>query len=550
MKVFTIKDIDGNVMYQRQAPSKKAMIERLIQEKKSFARADLSDDDLEHLDLSFGDFTGANLDGAKMTGCRAKKARFDYASMRGAACDGMSAPYASFVQSILVPHPANRRHTSFVGANLPFTLWDKAKCLKVDWSKADICSSTFVGTYIRRCNLFRAEARNVDWVDSVQYANNFDKAIIAPRMKNTPEQFLPDRTKDAIIVGNSYRETQFTDTRKKDGSKPAAPTDTAFIWDRRLTAIKNHLSAASITGGVLGLGMVSPLDIESVLQGGLGTGLGFLAVASVVVMTKDKIEDMLKGQASDRLTDLDARVRNVVFHAVRRGKSIGGLAMAIMSSKHADVLQKVMREPQTSIIARFKAAISGDIDVLVCDRKHLAESLSRLSEALNGRFNANQDIVMTRTGFSPDGYDAPNVIMLKRDGRIKAVWSSEDGTIHREMEWSNEGLPAHQSEDIRFLGPYNGHRRVLKAFSDAVAAEAGVPEFNWDPETHVIRRGRNDSVVVLRKKDNRMDNPDGPAIISRNDEMFYFRNSSQVDEFGDPVPPSSNDDEPQLLRMR
>ncbi len=550
MKVFTIKDIDGNVMYQRQAPSKKAMIERLVQEKKSFERADLHDDDLEHLDLSFGDFTGANLDGAKMTGCRAKKAKFDLASLRGAACDGMSAPYASFVQASLVPHPTTRRHTSFVGANLPYTFWDKAKCLKVDWSKADICSSTFVGTYLRRCNMFRAQARNVDWVDSVQYANNFDKAVIAPRMKNTPEQFLPDRTKGAIIVGNSYKDTQFTDAKKKDGSKASPPTDKAFIWDKRITAVKNHLSTASITGGLIGLGTVIPFDIESILQGSLGTGIGFLGLASVAVMTKDKIEDMVKGQASDRLTDLDGRVRNVIFQALKRGKSIGSLATAIMSSKQADVLQKVIHDPGSSILARFKATISGDIDVLVCDRKHLAESLSRLSEALNGRFNSDQDIVMTRIGFSQDGYDAPNVIMLKRDGRMKAVWASEDGTIHRQVEWNSAGLPTQPNEDIRFLGPYNGHRRILKAFSDAVAAEAGVPEFNWNPETHVIRRGRNDSVVVLRKKDNRMDNPDGPAIVSRDDEMFYFRNSSQVDEFGDPVPPPPDDDEPQLLRRR
>jgi hypothetical protein len=32
--------------------------------------------------------------------------------------------------------------------------------------------------------------------------------------------------------------------------------------------------------------------------------------------------------------------------------------------------------------------------------------------------------------------------------------------------------------------------------------------------------------------------------------MFYFRNSSQVDEFGDPVAPPDDDDEPQLLRRR
>jgi hypothetical protein len=550
MKVFTIKDIDGHVMYQRQAPSKKGMIERLVQERKSFARADLHDDDLEHLDLSFGDFTGANLDGSRMTGCRAKKARFDFASMRGAACDGMSAPYASFVEAKLVPHPTTRKHTSFVGASLPYTFWDKAKCMKVDWSKADICSSTFVGTYLRRCNLFRVQARNVDWVDSVQYANNFDKAIIAPRMKNTPEQFLPDRTKDAIIVGNSYKGTQFTDAKKNDGNKPAAPTDKAFIWDRRFTAIKNHVSAAAITGGVIGLGTVIPFDIENILQGSLGTGAGFFAVASVVVLAKDRIQDLVKGTASDRLTDLDAKVRFVAMQAVKRGKSLGSLATALMSSKHADILQKVIHDPGKSILGRFKAIASGGIDLLVCDRKHLAEGLSRLSEALNGRLRDDQDIVMTRSGFSEDGYDVPNILVMKRDGRLQAVWGGQDGTIHRQIEWDSAGLPTQPNEDILFMGPFTGHRRVLKAFADAVASEAGVPEFNWNPETHVIRRGRNDSVVVLRKKDNRMDNPDGPAIVSRHDEMFYFRNSSQVDEFGDPVAPPDDDDEPQLLRRR
>jgi uncharacterized protein YjbI with pentapeptide repeats len=549
MKVFTIKDIDGNVMYQRQAPSKKAMIERLVQEKKSLAKADLQGDDLEHIDLSFGDFTGANLDGARMTGCRAKRAVFDFASMRGTVCDGISAPYAHFIEAKLLPHPLTGKHTSFVGGNLPFTHWDKAKCMKVDWSKADICSSTYVGTYLRRCNFFRATAHNVDWVDSAQYKNMFDKAVLSPRMKNTPEQFLPDRTKDAIIIGNSYKGTIFTDPKKSAG-KTTPSTDAAFIWDKRITALKNHLSTVSITGGLIGLGTVLPMDIEGMLQGSFGHGMGFLALASVAVVAKDKIEDLIKGQASDRLTDLDARVRGTVLQAIRRGKSVGSLATALMSSKHADILQKVIHDPGKSILGRFKAVATGGIDLLVCDRKHLAEGLSRLSEALNGRIREDQDIVMTRSGFCEDGYDAPNVLVMKRDGRLQAVWGGSDGTIHRQAEWTSAGLPTQPNEDIRFMGPYTGHRRVLKAFADAVASEAGVPEFNWNPETHVIRRGRNDSVVVLRKKDNRMDNPDGPAIVSRHDEMFYFRNSSQVDEFGDPVPPPDDDDEPQLLRRR
>lgn len=550
MKVFTIKDIDGNVMYQRQAPSKKAMIERLIQEKKSFARADLQGDDLEHIDLSCADFMWANLDGAKLTGCRAKRAKFDFASMRGTACDGISAPNATFFDAKLLPHPTTGRHTSFVGANLPFTQWDKAKCLKVDWSKADVCSSTFVGTYLRRCNFFRVQAHNVDWVDSVQYANNFDKAVISPRMKNTPEQFLPDRTKDAIIVGNSYKGTTFTDPKKAGANKPSPSTDAAFIWDKRITTVKNHLSTLAITGSLIGLGSVFPMDVEGMLQGSLGSGIGFLATASVAVLAKDKIEDLVKGQASDRLTDLDAKVRGIALQAIRRGKSVGSLATALMSSKHADLLQKVIHEPGKSILGRIKAVVSGDIDLLVCDRKHLAEGLSRLSEALNGRLREDQDVVMTRSGFSEDGYDVPNIIVMKRDGRLQAVWGGADGTIHRKMEWSSAGLPTQPNEDIRFMGPFTGHRRILKAFADAVAAEAGVPEFNWNPETHVIRRGRNDSVVVLRRKDNRMDNPDGPAIVSRHDEMFYFRNSSQVDEFGDRVPPPDDDDEPRLLGRR
>lgn len=544
MKVYTIKDVDGNTLYVRQGQSQKAVIERLVEERKSLARANLAGADLEHLDLSHGDFTGANLDGARMTGVRAKRARFDFASMRGATCDGISAPYTSFIHAGLQPHPTTGTHSSFVGANLPYTVWDKAKCLKVDWSKADVCSSTFVGTYLRRCNFFRAQARNVDWVDSIQFDNNLDKAMLAPRMKNTPAQFLPDRTKDAIVVGNSYKGAVFIDP-KKDGA--ASATD-AFLWDKRITAFKNHLSTVAITGGLIGLGMVLPFDVEGILQGNLGTGIGFFAVASVTVLAKDKIEDYFKDQAKDRLTDCDAKVRNAIIQAVKRGRSLGSLATAVMSSKYADIVQMAIKNPEQSIFGRFKAIARGDIDVLVCDRKHLAEALSRLSEALNGRFKDDQDVVMTRTGFADDAYDAPNVIVLKKDGKIKAMWASQDGTVHRQMQWTDAGIPHQPNEDIRFLGPHTSHRSVLKAFSDAVANDNGIADFNYDAGTHVVRRGKNDSIVVLRKKDSRMDNPDGPAIVSKNDEMFYFRNSSEVDEFGDPVPPPDDSDEPKYLR--
>lgn len=545
MKLHTIYDVDGNVMYERHAPSQKQMIERLVKEGKSLARANLAGAPLDHLDLTFADFTGANLDGADLTGSRAKRARFDFASMRGTLCDGMAAPYASFVRAELVPNPSDRRHASFVGASLPYTVWDRAHCLKVDWSKSDVCSATFVGAFLRRCNFFRAEARNVDWVDSRQFDNQFDKANLAPRMKNTPAQFLPDRTKDAVVVGNSYKGTIFVDP-KKEGSGGAA---TAFIWDKRMTQLKTHLSTLSITGGLIGLGMVLPVDVEGILQGQIGTGMGFFAIASVAVLAKEKIEDFVKNQARDRLTDCDAKVRSAVIDAVRRGKSVGSLVAAILSTKYADVVQNAIKDPEKSVFGRFKAFAGGDIDVMVCDRKRLAEVLSRLSDAFNGRLKADQDVVMTRTGFADDGYDAPNVMVLKKDGGIRAMWMSQDGTIHRKVDWRDTTSPRQTNEDIQFIGPVTGYRAALKSFLDAVVADNSVADFNFNPETHVVRRGRNNSVVVLTKKDGRMDNPDGPAIVSQNDEMSYFRNSREIDEFGDPVPPPETEDEPRLLRM-
>lgn len=549
MKVHTIYDVDGNLMYERQAPSQKQMIERLVKEGKSLERANLAGAPLDHLDLTFADFTGANLDGANLTGSKAKRARFDFASMKGTVMDGVAAPYASFARSQLLPHPATGRHASFVGASMPYTVWDRAHCLKVDWSKADVCSATFVGTYLRRCNFFRAEARNVDWVDSRQFDNNFDKANVAARMKNTPSQFLPDRTKDATVVGNSYKGTVFVDP-KMPGSGSAA---SAFLWDRRMTKLKNHLSTLSITGGLIGLGMVLPFDVEGVLQGQLGTGMGFFAIASVAVLAKDKIEDFVKDQARDRLTDCDAKVRSIVIEAVRRGRAIGSLAVAVMSKKYADVVQKIIKNPEQSVFGRIRSAVTGGVDVMVCDRKHLAEALSRLSDAFHGRLKTDQDVIMTRTGFAEDGYDAPNVMILKKDGGIRAMWMSQDGTVHRKVDWSDATSPRQANEDIGFIGPSNGHRAALKAFLDAVVADNAVADFNFNPETHVIRRGRNDSVVVLSRKDGRMDNPEGPAIISREDEMFFFRNAREVDEFGDPISDQTaevaDEEEPQLLRM-
>lgn len=546
MTIHRIYDVDGNVMYEREARTQKELVEALVKERRSLAKANLVGAPLDHLDLSYADFTQANLDGANLTGCKAKRARFDFASMKGVTMDGVAAPYASFARAELVPQPGSGRHASFVGASLPYTSWDSAHCMKVDWSKADICSATFVGTYLRRCNFFRAEARNADWVDSRQFDNNFDKANVAPRMKNTPTEFLPDRTKDAVVVGNSYKGTVFADHRKK-GSGGATG---AFLWDKRMTKLKNHVSTLAITGGLIGLGMVLPFDVEGVLQGHLGTGIGFFAIASVAVLAKDKIEDFVKDQARDRLTDCDAKVRSVVIDAVKRGRSIGSLAVAVLSSKYAEIVQKVIKDPETSVLSRFKAMATGDVDVMVCDRKHLAVALSRLSDAFHGRLKQDQDVVMTRTGFAEDGYDAPNVMVLKKDGSIRAMWMSQDGTIHRKVDWNDATKPRQVNEDINFIGPRNGHRAALKMFLDAVVADNAVEGFNFNPETHVIRRGRNESIVVLSRKDGRMDNPDGPAIVSRENEMFFFRNAREVDEFGEIIQVPDMEDEVQPLRMR
>jgi hypothetical protein len=543
-----IFDIDGNLLHEGRASSLKAFVEQCVKAGKSLKNANLKHLDLMHLSLSRADFSGACLDGAKLRGSKMEHTTFTGASMRGVAASGVDAVSAVFADADLSPYEIQRPYddgrvnadgtpqmrtirleADFVGAQLTCARFDGAKLHEVDFKEAPMSSSSYVGAHVRKCSFKDTYLHNADWADSKIVGNSFDGANMTPRMKVDAEH-LPDRTRNATIVGNSYKGTEFGSCNR------------GFVRDAFAGGKIRMATLALVTSGLFVTTAAIPFDLEGTMNATLGKTATFILAASALTWIKTPIEDWVKDKATDLIAGTSVKVRSAISEMWKRGKSIGSLAVALMSRGHADHVELILKKRHGGFFERFSAAARGEYDVVVCDREHLAEALARISEMMNGRTGHKHSVILVRMG---DGVtDVPRALVVNGDGGLEALWDeNNDGAIVHKV-WDEAKIPLGEPGLVgpqRFLGPFNSHVSVVNMFMAAILTEHGLADFKVRHETHLIRQGLDGSIVVTRQKDGRLDNLGSPTVVTPDNTKLYFRNSVATDQNGQRI----RRDEPQ-----
>lgn len=520
MNLIKIQDVEGNILYEGIAKSRKAYVQSLIRANKSLARANLKGANLTGCNLDDGDFEGANLDGADLRGTRAKFAKFVGASLRGVVAEGFQAKRADLTGADLSPHPEYGTPTRMDGAILQFARLDLAVVEGVSFRNAGLSSISLCGAKVKNSDFTNAYMHNVDYNDAFVEHNEFSETDMTPTM-NIPEAHLPDRTRGATIRNNRYHRTKIgkgNDLFRRDS-----------MLGKAAPIAYSGVAALALATGWAFTGEVS---FETMRDFVGNNTWGFIGVASAWIVGKDQLEDRVKDVFINITSATTAKVRAATAELVSRGNALKNMSVAFMTGRASDALQRAMRDVDAPALKTIKANITGEVDVIIADRKKLAAALRRLSDTVLGRFTSQQDLIISRICDRETDRHAPSAMILRRNGDIEAVWDDGAGNLS-EMKWDRAGFPI--SNEPGFQGPQITHVREIKKFIEATLRDNNVMNFDFDPTTHSIRAGRDDSIVVQNRETAMLDNPYGPSVLTPDGVCFYYRNARPTDERFKPI---------------
>lgn len=508
-KIHTIFDVDGDVLYQgtskpqlgRNRSSKKYFIEDLVKSGKSLSRANLAKQNLKHLDLSGADFSGANLDQADLTGSDASRANFREASLRGVRGSGFKAGRADFTDANFGPYE-DGYHSIFNGSIFTYAKMD-ATCLDhVDFSNSFMSSATLVGATGNKASFEKCVMHNVDYADATLTRCNFKGAILRPTIR-IAEAHFPDRTRGATIVGNNMKDTEIGTGNSK------------FKIDKWTNTAVKSVIWGSVTAGLFFSAAQVPdlnLDYLSATVSSFGGNKSiYIMAASAYVLFRTKIEDFIKDQASDLVTNLNIKVRQTLSTLAKGGKALSSMAVAFVNPTHWKKVRECMQHPQKTVYQQIKATVSGKMEIVICDRKDLGRALSRLSDVMVDRYRKDANLIIARHGFGEDL--SPNMIAINTDGTTEAFWrNSAAGTGYK--KWDKSGQEVVSTMGRHWDGWSSSRNELIDLFMKKVITDNDVHDLKFDSTNYGIREGRDGSVVVIRRSDGRVMNPSGAYIVT------------------------------------
>lgn len=518
MKTQIIYDNDGNILYQGKTPTRKIFVRTLLKKGASFANANLSGFDLSRTDLSGIDFAGANLDYADLRGSVADKCVFRGASMRGVYASGISAVQADFTEAKLGRYEKRgNQPTTFHHATLTSSKWDGATVEYAEFNGATMSSASFVGATVRKTDFFSSVLHNVDWVESSVISNNFARADMTPTM-SIAGKHLPDRTLRATVYGNFFKDTEIGEGNAQfKNDRFWGKASTYQIW-AGATILGGIALDAATSGGATGLSMAATAVgwAGSSLMSKIGGGA---LVVGASMLLKSKMEDFLKNTYSGIHAKCNLQIRKAFAEAYNRGKNLESLVAVIASRSTSKLIASYMRNAEDTIFNKIKATVQGELEVMICDRKSMAEALAKMCDAMVNRAPPDRKIVITRVEDNDDD-NGPKIFVLNTDGTTEAFWShSEHGEAY--VKWDKNGDRLTGDINPRLACSHAERNKAMDFFMRMIILDNDVPEFDFNSETHTVRAGRDGSAVVLRRSDGRLTNPYGPVILTPKDEAIY-----------------------------
>lgn len=517
MKKQTIFDNEGNILYEGNSPTRKIFVRTLLKKGASFANANLSGFDLSRADLSGIDFTGANLDFSDLRGSNADKSIFRGASLCGVYASGLTAVQADFSEAKLAKYEKHDgKHSTFHHATLTYSKWDGASVEYTDFHGATMSSASFVGATVRKTNFQECVLHNVDWVESSVISNNFLDADMTPTM-SIADRHLPDRTFRATVYGNRYRNTNIGEGNAQFKYDKIWGKVSKYQIGTGAIIIGGVLMDALTSGGASGLSMAA-----SAIGIGGGTVLSNISggafVLGATMLAKSKIEDFLKDTYSGIQAKFNLQLRKAFDEALNRGKNLASLVGVLSTKETSRLIASYIKNADDTFLSKIKATAQGELELIICDRKSLAEALSKMSDAMVNRAPPDRKIVITRLEDKDD--NGPKIFVLNTDGTTEAFWDHQD---HGEayVKWDKNGGRISGEANPRLACSDSERNKAMDFFMRMIILDNNVPEFDFNSNTHAVRVGRDGSLVVTRRSDGRLSNPEGPVILTPNDEAIY-----------------------------
>lgn len=517
MKKQTIYDNDGNILYEGNSPTRKIFVRTLLKKGASFANANLTGFDLSRADLSEIDFTEANLDYADLRGSNADKTIFRGASLRGVYASGITAIQADFSESKLAKYTKRSNQSSnFHHATLTSSKWDGATIEYAEFNGSTMTSASFVGATVRKTDFDKCVLHNVDWVESSVISNNFANSDLTPTM-SIADRHLPDRTFRATVYGNNYNDAEIGEGNAQfKYDKVWGKISTYQIW-AAATLIGGVALDAATSGGASGISMA----VSSIGIGG-GSILSNISGGALVIggtmLIKSKLEDFLKDAYCEIHAKCNLQIRKTFDEALNRGKNLASLVGLVSKRETSKLIASYMNKSEETFFSKIKATARGELEVIICDRKSLAEALAKMSDAMVNRAPPDRKIVITRIEDTED--NGPKIFVLNTDGTTEAFWSHKD---HGEtyVKWDKNGQRLIGEGNPRLAASDAERNKAMDFFMRMIILDNNAPEFDFNSQTHAVRVGRDGSLVVTRRSDGRLSNPDGPVILTPNDEAIY-----------------------------
>ncbi|MGY3582278.1 uncharacterized protein YjbI with pentapeptide repeats [Bradyrhizobium sp. USDA 4341] len=505
----TVKDRDGNILYEGDAGSLKEFVEMLVQNGRSLARVDLRRRDLSGLDLHGVDFQEALLDGADLRGMSAYRGKFANASLRGVVAQGLLAEGADFTGVDVSPDPeVSARHydqrgeesipSHFEGARLTYAKFSGAVLDGAFFDHAAMSRSDLSGVKAAGASFKKARMHDVTFGFSLLVGSSFNEAKLTTTT-GVDAAHLPDRTAWTTVANCSF------DGAELDGTVRAFTRD--HLWSRALRVLAYSVSSGAIFAGAHHLHIG---EETSALGDLLASGTTLVMATTAAVVLKDMLAERARDFVEHHLSGVDHKVRSFFEKAMKAGANLRHLLVATVKGPGLKAMVGALR--QTRGVAASRGFFSdfwagqgqGSTSVIFADRRHLAVALEALC-AGEARHRLQGDLVL----IAPPGAPAEaSIVRYRVDGSTSMAWVSKNGSV-RSADYDRDGELLRLDDGAPAEARITGH---IRSFETALIA-AHALKLDYDRTTHHIRAGQDGSILVMNRANRRLGNPLGPSLI-------------------------------------
>lgn len=573
---YALTKMDGTIVYQGMAESKEDMIRNFfnMQRRKHVIAGskahdmrdlDLSNISMTTLDCSDLDLTGSSFEGAKIkvmsvTNAVLDSCNFDNASINLCGDDtslrGIQHCRRADLSGTELLRPdmsgshielSNLENTKFFEPKMRDMVIDMS-----DLSRSTIEDADFFGSQVLTCDLrgTKIKHKELSTLSSGIYSSVIEE--------------LPSMAKNAVVDGCIY-----------DADSEFSSVYGPFNNDRLVKKIANIglTCMAAITVGTMvehGFSHLEPAlhhvheliadtfpshsaEAATLVEKAAGAagehsvsilGIGATAVvAASVTLGRELLTDTLKERVKSSMGGIIKKSVALVRRAVRAGSDIKDL-MCMVGPKDSMKHLKMALASCDGKKSRFKVftdIVSGiahgnSLQIITCDKKHVAMALEMLTRYYHGIHNKKDDISIVLGLDQNNDPRCPSVVTLKKDGGMIASWFklddsgnlkksasiqySADNEIVASMSEDGHNMEAHEVSELLAADS----NVVLKRFTRAIM---GTPDMNhdltFDMDTNYIDANGKMGFVVRNAKTNNLDNEYGPAVVSGSDHSFFFR---------------------------